>query len=173
MTCWNAEVVTDTADCAEISGVAGLQWVFSTARGFDLPACEEQTGTLADGQLEGYRCTYPDLKDTTVFLSRWTDTAAAEQALDQFTGLTSHQRADDGSADSARMDGLQWGPEKTDPVDTSDKGSEVFAFAYNSLPYSIEIYVDPVDGASEELDTALNRQYIGFADIVRDRANPA
>ncbi len=70
--CWDGSDVPESDGCTALSGVDGLTWVFGVADE-QKRDCELNTdpNNAARGEVEIARCTFTDLPDAVMWLSRW------------------------------------------------------------------------------------------------------
>jgi len=168
--CWDSSTAEPGETCPPLAGLAALQWVFPARASAAQPTCTPEPSTAIPESyrvtlLEYFKCVYPDLPNSSVYLGRWLDAGSARAAMNSImtdaTGATSEPYDNNNAKQSAGVDGTVWNG--TDS--TSDE--KRFSFVYNSQPFTLELVIDDSTGDAEtELTKWNDLQQFRYADGV-------
>ena len=148
--CWDGS--SNVKGCPQLTGLAGLRWIFVDQNGSTPATCSKDTRDFKPrGAIEVYACYWDDLPNTVAYVSRYDDVESSQQDWTDYMDATY-------GAKPGRMDlddedsGIYIEGTTTDGTNVT---SQEDVYGYDLIPYYLDVYTDMSAGGTVAQQTSV------------------
>jgi hypothetical protein len=158
--CWDG--TSNVKGCPELTGLAGLRWIFPDADDADPATCAKVTKPFDPaGSIEVYACTWSDLPHTVAYLARYDGVEASQQDWSDYMKNTY-----DADAGRLTLDGEDAGIAISGATsDGTSTTSEEDVIGYDLIPYYLDVFTDIAAGGTDDEQTSVLNKRIGLRSV--------